>query len=756
MRPSVSAPRRCAAAMAVLVLMVSSTAVLAAADTVPSAPAASIDLPPRGELPERSPNPVLDSYLHRLETVARDSDAASVKQFAETHGLKLDDGRVLVTLRSEHGTTLDASVLEAARGLGATVVCTSTHFADLLVPLRSLTSLSWTPGIAWLRPARAAEPSGPSRLSSDRVRGGSRLVDSEGVVLTGASVQQAAGHCGAGVRVAVIDGGFEQMTAAYSAGELGGDAWFCDFTGTGMETGGCHGTAVSENVCDMAPGVTLHMFKTSTQTTLENAGDLCVQESIDIVNYSMGWYGQPCNGQGDICAVVDSAYAAGILWVNSAGNNTYKHNEGVFTDADADDYHEFAPGDEILGVYLSLGEMGKFSLTWAGWPSSFHDFDFYLYDNSLNLVDWSTNYQSPGEPVESIYYTATYEGWYYLVIYRAVASLGVPYDITTGSYVQYPVFEGSVLAPSDSPRALAVGAIHKDDWYSGPIAWFSSQGPTNDGRIKPDIAGPDSCATFSYDPPGWWTGTSSASPHVAGAAALVKSILPGLVTHDDLRDWLTDHAIDMGDPGFDNVFGHGRLDIPPDTPVDDTFYAVYTPDEGVAVRWCLNTLDGAEGLHVLRSTSADAGFEPITDEPVPPRTTGSFVDASAWSGGTFWYRLAAVSGPGGYDVLDLPPASASVPGESQLALLGVTPNPSHGSSTVAFQLPASGASGLLSVYDIAGRRVWEKRVSGMDGVRQSVQWDGRCASGAEVASGVYFVLLEVGDRRVGERIAVLR
>lgn len=756
MRPSVPILRKCASALVMLVLVIPSASILAASAPQPPDSAARVELPASRELPGRPPNPVLDSYLHRLELVARDSDTAPVKQFAETHGLRLDDGRVLVTLRSEHGTKLDARVLDAARELGAEVVRTSTHFADLMVPLRSLTSLSGTPGIAWIRPARTAEPLGTAKAMSGRVRDGARTVDSEGVALTGASVQHAAGHYGTGVKVAVIDAGFELMTAAYIAGELGTDAWCYDFTGMGMETVTCHGTAVAENVCDMAPGVTLYMFNTSTQTTLENAGDMCVAESVDIINYSMSWYGQPCNGQGDICAVVDSAYAAGILWVNSAGNHSYKHNEGVFTDANFNYYHDFAPGDEAMWVYIPAGYTRSFHLTWTGWPLTSNDFDFYLYDNSMVMVDWSNNDQSPGEPVESIYYTSYSGGYYHLVIRKEAAIHGLSYDIVSQSNVEYPVAAGSIQSPSDSPYALGVAAIHKDDWLTGPAAWFSSRGPTNDGRIKPDIAGPDSCATTSYDPPGWWTGTSSSSPHVVGAAALVKSILPGLVTHDDLRDWLTGHAIDMGAPGHDNVFGHGRLDIPPDTPVEDSFYAVHAPDEGVVVRWCLNSLAGADGLHVLRSTTSDAGFESITSEPLPPLTTGSYVDGSAWAGGTFWYRLAALSGSGEYEILDLPPASASVPGTSDLALFGVTPNPSCGGSSIAVQLPAPGAVATLSICDIAGRRVWQKSVTGHEGVRQSVRWDGCCERGTQVASGVYFVLLEAGDQRIGERIVVLR
>ena len=47
---------------------------------------------------------------------------------------------------------------------------------------------------------------------------------------------------------------------------------------------------------------------------------------------------------------------------------------------------------------------------------------------------------------------------------------------------------GSVSDPASSPAALAVGAYDVDN--PGPIEPFSSDGPTIDGRLKPDIAAP--------------------------------------------------------------------------------------------------------------------------------------------------------------------------------------------------------------------------------------------------------------------------
>jgi len=56
-------------------------------------------------------------------------------------------------------------------------------------------------------------------------------------------------------------------------------------------------------------------------------------------------------------------------------------------------------------------------------------------------------------------------------------------------------------------------------------------------------------------------GTSMAAPHMAGVAALMKSLRPG-ITPDDIDGWLTNGAIvrDLGDAGRDNLYGHGLID----------------------------------------------------------------------------------------------------------------------------------------------------------------------------------------------------
>jgi subtilisin family serine protease len=111
-----------------------------------------------------------------------------------------------------------------------------------------------------------------------------------------------------------------------------------------------------------------------------------------------------------------------------------------------------------------------------------------------------------------------------------------------------------IAPPADGDSVLAVGAVDK----RGVIAYFSSVGPTVDGRIKPEVCAMGiSVTTVSATDPGGYVnldGTSFACPQIAGVAALLLSAQPEL-TPMDLRDALLSTADRAVSP--DTLYGYG-------------------------------------------------------------------------------------------------------------------------------------------------------------------------------------------------------
>jgi subtilisin family serine protease len=79
------------------------------------------------------------------------------------------------------------------------------------------------------------------------------------------------------------------------------------------------------------------------------------------------------------------------------------------------------------------------------------------------------------------------------------------------------VENSSLCADACAFGVIAAGAVD----MSGELEDYSSRGPTNDGRIKPDFVAPVGYDTCAYSGP--FYGTSASSPRVAGEIALLLS-----------------------------------------------------------------------------------------------------------------------------------------------------------------------------------------------------------------------------------------
>jgi len=90
-----------------------------------------------------------------------------------------------------------------------------------------------------------------------------------------------------------------------------------------------------------------------------------------------------------------------------------------------------------------------------------------------------------------------------------------------------------------------------------------------------------------------------------------------------------------------------------------------------------------------------------------------------------------------------------------LALSPGRPNPFSGMTAFSLALPAP-AVALVDVYHISGRKVATLHSGALPAGEHALVWDGRDASGAPVASGIYFCQAVVGDWREARKLVVLR
>jgi subtilisin family serine protease len=123
---------------------------------------------------------------------------------------------------------------------------------------------------------------------------------------------------------------------------------------------------------------------------------------------------------------------------------------------------------------------------------------------------------------------------------------------------------GTIGAPGSYPSSITVGATDPED----KVAPFSSRGPSPikgaDGKplAKPDVSAPGVnviSAGKSGDSYVRMSGTSMATPAVAGVVALLLSKYPNLST-EQVRELISATAVDIATPGYDADSGWGRID----------------------------------------------------------------------------------------------------------------------------------------------------------------------------------------------------
>ncbi len=431
-------------------------------------------------------------------------------------------------------------------------------------------------------------------------------VVSEGLDVLEVPPWHTSGYTGAGIKVAIVDTGFAGYETLLGT-ELPASVTVRSFTWTGDIHGeGEHGTAVAEIVHDVAPGAQLYLVNYDSWRFSELV-DYLISERIDVANMSLGSIAGPFDGTSERARDVTRAVDAGITWVTSVGNSAQRHWGGMLSDPDSDGWANLSGDVELDGFTVAGFE--SFHIT-VSWSDNAADFDICLYDlATVEILECSDTDQLAGDRTYDIVSWANpsfFERDYGFAVWHrsGPAARFDAFVSNSADNLELHDFATSLTVPADALRVIAVGAV---PYYTpDAIESYSSQGPTVDGRRKPDVVAPDWVSTQTWSS---FAGTSAASPHVAGASALLLQARPFALPGDVSR-MLAERAstLPSGSSPPNNTFGWGLSTLgspiladtsPPTWDSADSLIVHDIGAEFVNLRWSAASDDEGIGAYRL-------------------------------------------------------------------------------------------------------------------------------------------------------------
>jgi Subtilase family/Secretion system C-terminal sorting domain len=575
-----------------------------------------------------------------------------------------------------------------------------------------------------------------------------------------------------------------------------------------LDSGGTdEGRAMMEIIHDVAPGSEL-AFHTGDNGQADFAQGILqmANAGCDVLADDISYFAEPFFQDGIIAQAVDQVKSQGVAYFSAAGNESLLSYESDYHPTTVEALgpgngtaHNFSgPGDPpryFQPIFIPPGgvlissfqwDQSSFSASGVGCAS---DFDIYLLDTAGNIVaaGASDNIMS-GDPIEVFgFLNQTTSNTFYLVILHFAGP-----DPTRLKYILYddaeffltnPAIPG-ILAPTLVGHTKAAGAISTGAAFylqtppygvNPPVLEsFSSVGgvanyyDVSGNRIapqilkKPEIVAPDGVNTSFFDPFGNgdisqdadnfpnFFGTSAATPHAAGVAALmIDAQKLRTITPSQIKGILSSHTWDMDNPyttgfdkGFDFASGNGlikaddavgevkfpnsyikNLELKPlcsAHPGSIRNWEIINPNPfDVPVTW-VEVGTNQHGSIVVPPGDTVFSTTPLffRNQPLPVVTLISWEDNFGFPRLDLAYSTSAVCGK---DVVSAANSDQLISGEAgalttdKPVIAEVYPNPSSGVFRLYLSLPEP-SDVTLELYSADGRQVQAQRVAQSSGV----------------------------------------
>jgi len=558
-------------------------------------------------------NAPLDYKSNKLPSIYRQllyfydrDDRKAMKYYTEFRDIKLRDGDGLdVELRTKKDSA--GAISRFVAQSGGELVSTAGNRMHVRVPLSVLNILAMRKDVLDI-------PYATSDLDE---------VVSKGVKYILADKWHLAGYNGSGIKVGILDIGFMNYQERQSSGDLPADLNTAAFGYDNIDLNDDHGAECAEIVYDVAPGVVLYLvaYDADFDSDFINAVDYLISQGVDVISHSISHYQGPFDGTSARARKITEAVNQGVMWINSSGNMAALHNEGQFKD-NGEGYHVWSGMDIFQNINMQKNQVATLRLSWNDWSfdetgaavgnASNQDYAieiFKIEDGEASLVDVCNNDQqnnSEKNPYEECTFKAMSTGTYGITVKSINNTDLAEYlelFVKVNAKMEYYLPYGSSTVPGNAVGAISVGAVKLGkvafaDQFSGDSGYlekYSSQGPTNGSgggkpddtsRTKPDLVAPTFVTTFS----GEFSGTSAATPHVAGAAALVKQA-KGFDDPAAVGEFLKNHVSLLGYPSENNKVGKGLINLYDNTvmgEIDETYDELeylYSYPRRVAPNW---------------------------------------------------------------------------------------------------------------------------------------------------------------------------